>query len=93
MSDPLNEQLGDRIREDRCALGLTQGDLASVLEISRTALTNIEAGKQNLSYRQLIKIMYALDWPCLERPSVETRTISVTVPVFPINTRPETGHE
>lgn len=51
MNEPLDD-FGARVRERRQQKGLTQGDLAERLGISRTYLSQIEGGRaQNLSYR------------------------------------------
>jgi len=51
MKEPLDD-FGARVRAQRLDKGLTQGDLASRLDISRTYLSHIEGGRaQNLSYR------------------------------------------
>ncbi len=47
-----------QLRNDRC---ITQSELANKMGISRTALTNIEAGRQRISLNQLHAIASALN--------------------------------
>jgi len=54
-------ELGGAIKERRKALKLTQEKLSVKLGISRTALTNIEAGRQRLHVHKLCDISMALD--------------------------------
>jgi len=54
-------ELGGAIKERRKALKLTQEKLSIKLGISRTALTNIEAGRQHLHVHKLCDISVALD--------------------------------
>lgn len=55
--------IGERVRAAREASGRTQGDLARVLDIDRTALVRIEAGQRNLSAVELFKLADELDVP------------------------------
>lgn len=51
MSKPIEAvhgQVGLRVRAMREALGISQSDLAQRVGITRTSLTNIEAGRQRL---------------------------------------------
>ncbi len=48
--------VGVRIRAFRLAAGLTQLKLAGIINTSRTAIIRIEAGRQNLSLKNLEKI-------------------------------------
>jgi transcriptional regulator with XRE-family HTH domain len=49
-------ELGERIRESREYLGLSQGDVADVLGISRPAVSQIESGRRKLSTLELAKL-------------------------------------
>ncbi len=44
-----HEDIGLRIKRWRKNCGWTQGDLSSRLNLSRTSISNIEAGRQSLS--------------------------------------------
>ncbi len=52
----LYKKLGQRIRKEREAAGLTQGDLADVISLSRTSITNIERGRQKIQVHTLYEI-------------------------------------
>ncbi len=54
---------GDRVRRRRTELGLTQDAVARQIELSRTSVANIEAGRQAVLLHQLIDIARALDAP------------------------------
>jgi transcriptional regulator with XRE-family HTH domain len=60
MSSRLNADLGRRIRERREELGKTQAWLADQVGLSRTAVTNIECGRQRLVVDQLVLIASVL---------------------------------
>ena len=53
--------VGQRIRELRNNVGLSQEKLALKAEIDRTYLAGVEQGKRNLSLKSLEKIINALD--------------------------------
>lgn len=59
-------KIGKRIKSIRKNKGYSQEDLAKVLKLSRTAVTQIELGNRNLSIIELIKIAEFLNFP-LER--------------------------
>ena len=60
MSDEFHEELGRRIRAARDKK-LTQEGLAERVGLSRTAITNIERGRQRLLVNQLVDIARALE--------------------------------
>jgi len=60
-SDQLYTFIGNQIRDQRKALGLTQGAVAARLELTRTSITNIEAGRQKLPIELLYQICAILD--------------------------------
>jgi transcriptional regulator with XRE-family HTH domain len=53
-------QLGTKIKKRREGLGLTQEALASLIDLSRTSVTNIEKGRQKLLLHTFIDIASAL---------------------------------
>lgn len=55
------DAVGQRIRELRNNIGLSQEKLALKAEIDRTYLAGVEQGKRNLSIKSLEKILKALD--------------------------------
>jgi transcriptional regulator with XRE-family HTH domain len=59
MADLFNEDLGQRIRAARRGK-LTQAELGERIGLSRTAVTNIECGRQRLLVDQLVEIAEAL---------------------------------
>ena len=46
-------ELGDKVKLLRNRRGLKQDDLAKVLELSRSQISNLESGRRNLSLKQL----------------------------------------
>lgn len=52
----LYSEIGRRIKAEREALGFSQIDLAQEIGLTRTSITNIEAGRQ----RMLIQTLYAI---------------------------------
>lgn len=57
----LYEFLGKRIRKHRRDRGHTQEELAKLISLSRTSVTNIERGRQRLPLHQLLQVAEALD--------------------------------
>lgn len=55
-----HEHIGQRIKELRCRKGLSQEELARRIELPRTAVTKIEAGSQEVRFRELGKFAEAL---------------------------------
>jgi repressor LexA len=54
-------ELGRRVAELRVKRSLTQEDLAELLGVTPRYVQSIEAGRQNLSVRSLVKLARALD--------------------------------
>ena len=71
MIENFNEQLGLRIRAAREGK-LTQATLAATVGLSRTAITNIECGRQRLLVDQLVDIAGALGVPPAELLPAQT---------------------
>jgi transcriptional regulator with XRE-family HTH domain len=64
MPDPLSPAtrlLGQRIRDQRTALGLSQEALAERSDIHWTFLGQVERGRRNLSLHNLLKIAAGLE--------------------------------
>jgi len=61
--DGLYSEIGRRIKAEREALGFHQHDLAQEIGMTRTSLTNIEAGRQRLPIHVLYAIATALGIP------------------------------
>ncbi len=59
MTNPM-KVIGDRIASRRNELGLTQEQLAKIVGKQRTSITNIEAGRQNLTINTLLVLSAAL---------------------------------
>lgn len=55
--------IGHAIQSERDALGFSQSDLAQELGLTRTSVTNIEAGRQRLQVHTLYRIACALAIP------------------------------
>jgi transcriptional regulator with XRE-family HTH domain len=78
MADLLNEELGRLIRNNRDRK-MTQAELGKRIGLSRTAVTNIECGRQRLLVEQLIEIAEALDVSAAELlPKVPSRAARQT---------------
>jgi transcriptional regulator with XRE-family HTH domain len=60
LSEALARRVGERVRELRVGHGLTQLRLAERSGISRPSIANLEAGRQNVSLRQLCALAAAL---------------------------------
>jgi transcriptional regulator with XRE-family HTH domain len=54
-------KLGNRIREQRKKLGLTQEDFAHKAEIDRSYIGGVERGERNLTIKVLCAICVALE--------------------------------
>lgn len=63
MPDPLLSALGDRLRERRTALGLTQAALSRRAGVSPRFLVQLEAGLGNISVSRLAEVCTALSLP------------------------------
>lgn len=48
-------ELGERLRNSREYLGLSQGEVAGYLSLSRPAITNIESGRRKVSTLELTR--------------------------------------
>jgi transcriptional regulator with XRE-family HTH domain len=53
--------LGDKVRDRRIELDLTQETLAEMSGLHRTYIAGIEKGKRNISLKNLEKLAVALD--------------------------------
>jgi transcriptional regulator with XRE-family HTH domain len=60
-SDPTAKQIGHAIRQSRHEAGLTQAELARRLDTTAPYITNVEAGRANMTVGQLASIAAALD--------------------------------
>lgn len=58
--DPVDSYVGERIRQRRRALALTQAQLAAVLGLSEQQLRRFERGSSRLSPRQLLALSLRL---------------------------------
>jgi putative transcriptional regulator len=56
MSKELNAYMGKRVYELRKAVGINQDNVADVLNISRTSVVNIEAGRHGMSADNIVMI-------------------------------------
>lgn len=58
----IQQKVGNRIRELRNALGLSQEKLALAADLDRTYIASVENGKRNISIVNLEKIVKALNY-------------------------------
>lgn len=56
----IQQKVGDRLRELRTSIGLSQEKLALRSDIDRTYIASVEAGKRNISIVNLEKLISAL---------------------------------
>lgn len=56
MIESCYDRVGHGIRFYRCRAGLTQGDIASQLDITRASVANIEMGRQRVQLHTLVRI-------------------------------------
>lgn len=74
MSDPMREHrvVGERLRDSRVALGLTQGDVAEALGMSRPTIGAVEKGTRKITGLELRRLarLYQRDirWLLGEEP-------------------------
>jgi transcriptional regulator with XRE-family HTH domain len=59
----IRTKIGNRIKELRQSLNLTQEKLAFKAEVDKTYLNEVERGKRNISIVNLEKIILALEIP------------------------------
>ncbi len=57
----IKEKVGQRIKELRTKLGLSQEEFAFRCELDRTYITSLERGKRNISLTNLEKIAKAFN--------------------------------
>ena len=57
----IEQFIGKKIREKRKELQLTQEQFSLKCELDRTYIASVEAGKRNISAKNLDKVIYALD--------------------------------
>ena len=57
----ITEKVGQRIKDLRSNLGLSQEKLALKADLDRTYIAGVENGKRNLSLKSLEKILLALE--------------------------------
>jgi transcriptional regulator with XRE-family HTH domain len=59
-SSPIQRKLGEKIREKRLELGLSQEDLSNKTGLDRTYISGIERGVRNPALKNLNKLAKAL---------------------------------
>ena len=55
-------QIGERLRERRHELGLSQEELADRADLHRTYISSLEQGRRNVAVRNLVRLAEALDF-------------------------------
>ena len=60
MSNRLQNRIGKRIRDIRISKGVSQSQLALMTSMTKSYMSDIEAGKKNLTLRTLQKIATSL---------------------------------
>jgi len=76
--DSFYRELGRRVYRARVDNGLTQDELAKLVRLSRTSITNIEKGRQKLLAHTVADLAKALHIPCTNLyPSVQEQPDAV----------------
>lgn len=57
----IKQVVGKRIRELRNKLGVSQEELAAMVDLDRTYITSVESGKRNISIVNIEKLATALN--------------------------------
>ena len=57
----IREKVGKRVRELRNKLGISQEELADMVELDRTYITSVECGRRNISIINIEKLAKALN--------------------------------
>ena len=57
----IREKVGKRVKELRNKLGVSQEELADLVELDRTYITSVECGKRNISIVNIDKLAKALN--------------------------------
>ena len=55
----IREKVGKRVRELRNKLGISQEELADMVELDRTYITSVECGRRNISIVNIVKLAKA----------------------------------
>lgn len=58
--EPMYAEFGRRVRNERMKQELSQDDLASAIDLPRTAISNIESGRQRVLLHTLVALGKAL---------------------------------
>lgn len=64
--DDILAAVGRNVRRIRTAQGITQSRLAAMVNTSRSYLCDVEAGRRNVTMRELARIAACLDVPPAE---------------------------
>ena len=81
VSQVASKVVGGEIRRSRLELGLSQAELARRLGVSPPYITNVEAGRVNLTVGQLANIASALGTALeVHLPVVERQAVTLTEP-------------
>lgn len=82
--------IGFRVRAAR-GTKLTQRELGDRIQLSRTSITNLEVGKQQIPVHVLLKIARALHVPAQDLLP-ETNAVPIRTDVMPESDEPEYSH-
>lgn len=79
--DTLSKGVASLLRELRTKRNMTQDELAELIGVQRTSVSNIEKAKQNLSLELFCRICLALD----ENPNVVLRKALISQGVITVS--------
>jgi len=68
-------RLGEKLRQAREYLGLSQDEVARHLRVPRTALTNIESGQRRIDALELKSLPTSTAKPSVISPETKTRVL------------------
>jgi len=84
VSQVASKVVGGEIRRSRLELGLSQAELARRLDVTPPYITNVEAGRVNLTVGQLANIASALGTALeVHLPVVERQAVTLAEPGVP----------
>ena len=63
MKQTIEEQFGERVRQFRKILGISQEELAFRADLHRNYISDVECGRRNVSLKAIEKIANGLDIP------------------------------
>lgn len=73
----ISEQIGQRVREIRTSLGLTQQEVAEKAGLGLNTVSRIERGQQGVNFENIARIADSFDVPFRDFCDIESKTSDV----------------